>query len=94
MNVLILTDFSAQAYNAARYALNSTSGPSNFYVLHASNGEAAQMDEALSELVGKLKKQPAAKQHCFSALPFSCTEWNRRLRGQQVFHVREVFQLS
>lgn len=71
MNVLILTDFSAQAYNAARYALNSTSGPSNFYVLHASNGEAAQMDEVLSELVGKLKKQPAAKQHCFSALPFS-----------------------
>lgn len=71
MNVLILTDFSAQAYNAARYALNSMSGSSKFYVLHASNGEAAQVDGNLAELVSKLKEQPAAKDHGLSALPFS-----------------------
>jgi nucleotide-binding universal stress UspA family protein len=71
MNVLILTDFSAQAYNATRYALNSASGASNFYVLHASTGEAALMSEALLKLVAKLQKEPAAKSHSFSALPFS-----------------------
>ncbi|SKB55069.1 Nucleotide-binding universal stress protein, UspA family [Salegentibacter holothuriorum] len=71
MNVLILTDFSAQAYNAARYALNLTSGSSKFYVLHASNGEAAQVEESLLELVDNLKEQPQAVNHDFSALPFS-----------------------
>ncbi len=71
MNVLILTDFSAQAYNAARYALNSTSGASNFYVLHASNGGAAPMNEALLKLVAELEKEPAAKNHFYSALPFT-----------------------
>lgn len=71
MNVLILTDFSAQAYNAARYALNSASGNSNFYVLHAATGEAASLNENLFTLVSRLEKEPAAKNHSFSALPFS-----------------------
>lgn len=69
MNVLILTDFSAQAYNAARYALNLTSGSSSFYVLHASTNEATSMNEALLKLVAKLQKDPSAKNHSFSALP-------------------------
>ncbi len=72
MNILILTDFSPQAYNAARYALNSNSGSSKFYVLHASStGEASQIDEALLEFVAKLKKEPAANEHSFSTLPFA-----------------------
>ncbi|MBZ9728095.1 universal stress protein [Salegentibacter sp. JZCK2] len=71
MNVLILTDFSAQAYNAARYALNLTSGSSKFYVLHASTAEMALMKEALLKLVARLQKELAAKNHTFSALPFT-----------------------
>ncbi|HKL34800.1 MAG TPA: universal stress protein [Salegentibacter sp.] len=71
MNVLILTDFSAQAYNASRYALNSASGSSKFYVLHASNGEAGQVDKTLVEFVSQLKQEPAAKDQCLSALPCS-----------------------
>jgi len=71
MNILILTDFSAQAYNAARYALNSTSGSSNFYVLHASTGEAVKMNETLSKFVTELENEIAAKGHSFTALPFA-----------------------
>ena len=71
MNVLILTDFSAQAYNAARYALSLTSGASKFFVLHASTGEAAPIKEALLKIVTKLQEDPEAKNHSFSALPFA-----------------------
>ncbi|TDN95276.1 universal stress protein family protein [Salegentibacter sp. 24] len=71
MNVLLLTDFSAQAFNAARYALNSTFGASIFYVLHASSGEATTIGESLVKMITKLQKEPAAKKHSFSSLPFS-----------------------
>lgn len=72
MNILILTDFSPQAYNAARYALNSNSGSSKFYVLHASStGVASKIDEALVDFVARLKKEPAATGHLFYTLPFA-----------------------
>jgi len=71
MNILLLTDFSAQAYNAARYALNLASENSRFYVLHASTAEAASMNEALGAMLARLEKEPLAKNHSFSALPFS-----------------------
>ena len=71
MNVLILTDFSAQANHAASYALNLTSGPSHFYVLHAAHGEATQAEKSLLELVTDLKEQHEGGKHRFTALPFS-----------------------
>ena len=71
MNVLILTDFSTQAFHAANYALNLSSGNSHFYVLHASNGEGTPVEESLLALVDKLKEQPGSEKHRFSALPFA-----------------------
>lgn len=69
MNILILTDFSAQAYNAARYALSLTSRASKFFVLHASIGGASSINEALLKLVTTIENDPQARNHSLSALP-------------------------
>ncbi|WP_372916717.1 universal stress protein [Salegentibacter sp.] len=64
INVLILTDYSAHAYNAARYALNLPGVPSNFFILHAGDSNK----EGLEVCIEKLRKEATADGHKFHSI--------------------------
>lgn len=61
INILLLTDFSAQALNAGKYALNLPAASTNFYVLHAGNSNS----EGLQSYLENLTREPGAARHKF-----------------------------
>lgn len=64
INILILTDYSAHAYNAAKYALNLPGVASNFYILHAGDSNK----EGLDACIEKLRKEASADGHKFHTI--------------------------
>lgn len=62
MNILIPTDFSKNAHNAIRYALDHFAEiPVNFYILHVSPKEAGYKEDGLFELQEKEQVIQAAR---------------------------------
>ena len=81
INILILTDYSAPAYNAAKYALNLPTGPSNFYLLHAGTPNEMGIQNCLEKLI----KEPTARGHSFHALeiPGNLIDATRKLVAEK-----------
>lgn len=61
INILLLADFSAQALNAGKYALNVHAASTNFYVLHAGKSNS----EGLQSYLENLTREPGAAGHKF-----------------------------